>query len=98
VTYWARFLPLIVGKRAAAPEGSTVVIDIGDVHHGAIEVVDGRAKIIDEAPDVPTVALSMPSTTFAALVGGREDAPDDVAIMGDTTLGRAIVANLGFLP
>jgi hypothetical protein len=40
----------------------------------------------------------MPATTFAALVGGRTDAPDDVEIVGDEELGRRVVANLGFLP
>jgi hypothetical protein len=40
----------------------------------------------------------MPATTFAALAGGRSDAPDDVVIEGDEALGRAVVAQLGFLP
>ncbi len=98
VTYFARFLPLVVGKRAAAPDGSTVVFDIGAVHHCAVEVVAGRARFTDADPAPPTVALSMPVSTFAALVGGRSDAPDDVVVQGDVALGRAIVAQLGFMP
>jgi uncharacterized protein (TIGR03083 family) len=98
VEYLANFLPLIVGKRAKAPDGATVVIEVGDVHRSAIEVVDGRATVIEREPESPTVALSIPPSTFAALVGGRSDAPDDSVINGDETLGRTIVAQLGFLP
>jgi hypothetical protein len=40
----------------------------------------------------------MPVTTFAALVGGRADAPDDVEIHGDQALGRSIVDALTLMP
>ena len=36
--------------------------------------------------------------TFAALVGGRSDVPDDVRIDGDQELGTQIVDVLGFMP
>jgi hypothetical protein len=42
--------------------------------------------------------LTIPPSTFAALVGGRSDLPDDVMISGDETLGKAILDQLGFLP
>jgi len=98
VGYWVQFLPLIVGKRAAAPEGATVVIDVVGVRRVAIEVVDGRARFTDDQPASPTVALRVSPGTFGALVGGRADAPDDVEISGDDELGRRIVGALGFLP
>lgn len=98
VAYWARFLPYVVGKRAGAPDGTTVVVQVGDRHRSAIEVQDGRARSVDGLEGEPTVTLAMPAPTFAALVGGRTDAPDDVAITGDEDLGRRIVAHLGFLP
>jgi len=98
VVYFCRFLPLVVGKRAGAPEGSTVVINVAGVHEVAITVTGGRAKLVDDAPTSPTVRLSMPPTTFAALVGGRTDVPDDVVVSGDTALGDAVLAALGFLP
>jgi uncharacterized protein (TIGR03083 family) len=97
VRYLARFLPVIVGKRAAAPEGATVVVDVSGADRVALRVTGGRAAIVDEDGD-PTVTLTMPATTFAALAGGRSDAPDDVVIEGDEALGRAVVAQLGFLP
>lgn len=98
VSYFCRFLPFVVGKRAGAPDGSSVVIEIGDLRREVIEVVDGRARKRDGEPASPTVTLSMPVATFAALVGGRSDAPDDVTIAGDRALGDGIVGALGFMP
>lgn len=97
VAYWSQFLPYLVGKRAAAPDGARVVIEVGG-RSLAVEVVDGRARAAERIDGEPDVRLSMPATTFGALVGGRDDAPDDVVISGDEELGRRIVANLGFLP
>jgi MDMPI C-terminal domain len=91
-------LPLLIGKRAGAPEGSSVKLQIGDVYRAVIEVVDGRARVASTEPAAPTVTLTMPATTFAALVGGRTDAPHDVEISGDVALGDAVVAHLGFMP
>jgi uncharacterized protein (TIGR03083 family) len=98
VSYFCRFLPFVVGKRAGAPDGSSVVVEVGDLRREVIEVVDGRARTSDGEPATPTVTLSMPVATFAALVGGRSDAPDDVTITGDEALGRAVVDALGFMP
>jgi uncharacterized protein (TIGR03083 family) len=97
VAYWSQYLPYVVGKRAGAPDGAMVVLELGD-QRTAVEVVDGRARVAATLDREPTVRLSMPATTFAALVGGRTDAPDDVAIAGDEELGRRIVASLAFLP
>jgi uncharacterized protein (TIGR03083 family) len=98
VGYLAAFLPIIVGKRAGAPEGATVAFNVGGCYESVIEVVDGRAKIVERDSEGVTVALTIPPATFAALVGARSDAPDDVVISGDDALGRAIIDQLGFLP
>lgn len=98
VGYFARFLPLVVGKRAAAPEGTSVAFEIGDVHHTVVEVVDGRGRVATPDPAEPTVTLAMSASTFGALVGGRSDAPDDVVVTGDEALGRAVLAHLAFMP
>ena len=98
VEYFARFLPIVVAKRAAAPDGSTVVLQIGARHRSAVAVEGGKGRLRDDVPPEPTVRLTMPATTFAALVGGRSDAPDDVVIEGDAELGARVVACLGFMP
>jgi uncharacterized protein (TIGR03083 family) len=98
VAYFAQFLPIVVAKRAGAPDGSVVAFEVGNVWRGVIEVADGRARVLDAEPSSTTVRLRMPVTTFAALVGGRDDAPDDVVIEGDEQLGRRVVGALGFMP
>ena len=98
VDYWSRSLPYVVAKRAGAPDGTTVVFEVGRRRRFAVEVVSGRGRLAGVVPDTPTVRLAMSTTTFAALVGGRSDAPDDVTVTGDEVLGGRIVASLGFLP
>ena len=98
VGYFTRFLPLVVGKRAGAPEGASVVVTIGGAPPLRIAVTGGRAGVVDDLPGVPTVELTMPAPTFAALVGGRSDVPDDVVVSGDAALGAAVIAALGFMP
>jgi uncharacterized protein (TIGR03083 family) len=97
VEHFAQFLPLIVGKRAGAPDGSTVVFAVGR-HRYEIAVDGGRAQMVAASPDAPSVELVMPPTTFVALVGGRTDAPDDVELRGDAALGRTVLDQLGFMP
>lgn len=97
VAYWARFLPFVVGKKAHAPDGASVLFAV-DHHRIGVRVADGRAHPADLADEEPTVTLTMSAPTFAAHVGGRSDAPGDITITGDAPLGRIIVANLGFMP
>lgn len=97
VSYWSRFLPYVVGKKVHAPEGATVEFEI-DRHRIGVEVAGGRARPVELAGGEPAVRIAMSAPTFAAHVGGRTDAPDDVTVAGDEALGRAVVANLAFLP
>lgn len=96
VGYWSQFLPFVVGKKAGAPDGASVRFQVGEQRVDV--VVDGRAKLVAALDGDPTTTIAMPATTFAAHVGGRTDAPDDVAITGDAELGRRVVDNLGFMP
>lgn len=99
IGYFCGFLPYVVGKLAAAPDGTTTVVLVGDLPPVAVEMTEGRGRLAASVPDEPTVLLRTDVSNFAALVGGRSDArPDDVDITGDTALGRRIVASLGFMP
>ena len=88
----------MVGKRAGAPDGARVVVEIAGHDPIAIEVVDRRARRTDTIPPDPDVTVRTDVATFAALVNGRVDASDagldDIEIIGDQVLGRAIVDNL----
>jgi uncharacterized protein (TIGR03083 family) len=96
VRYWSQFLPFVVGKKAGAPDGASVRFEVGE--HRIDVAVDGRAKVVDAIDGDPTATIAMAATTFAAHVGGRDDAPDDITISGDAELGRRVVENLGFMP
>ncbi|MCC5953674.1 MAG: maleylpyruvate isomerase family mycothiol-dependent enzyme [Acidimicrobiia bacterium] len=94
----------VVGKKAAAPQGSTVVFDIqgpvGD--RFTIEVADRASEAADEPAD-PTVVLEMSLSAFAALGGGRWDrdaalASGEVAISGDEDLASAVLDAMAFTP
>jgi uncharacterized protein (TIGR03083 family) len=95
--YFTRFLPYVVGKRAAAPEGSKVVFRIGDRDPIAIEVAGSRARPAADTQDA-AVTLTIPVATFAALVGGRSDVPADVDVTGDGRLGQKVLDSMNFMP
>ena len=97
VDHFTRFLPYLVGKRAAAPEGSKVVFAIDGRDPVAVEVSGGRARPAASLDD-PTVTLAIPVASIAALVGGRSDVPDDVSVTGDRQLGRHVLAAMALLP
>ncbi len=97
VAYFSRFLPYLVGKRAAAPDGAKVVFRIGARPPVAVEVAGGRGRLAADPGDA-TVDLAVPVVTFAALVGGRADVPADTVISGDQRLGRRVRESMAFLP
>jgi len=98
-----RALGYVVGKKAGAPDGSSVVFEItGEAPRTVPVVVDGRAEVVGEVPPAPTVTLTLDQQAFVALCGGRED-PEDVlgagrvSIDGDGALGDDVVRNMAFM-
>jgi uncharacterized protein (TIGR03083 family) len=97
-------LGYVVGKKAGAPDGSSVVFELdGAPIKTFTVVVDGRAKVVDEVPDVPTCRIRVPFESFVALGGGRWDADEAVAaggieIEGDQQLARRILESMAFTP
>lgn len=90
-------LGYVVGKRAGAPDGSSVTFDLGlrRVH----VVVDGRAAVVPALPGggQATVTLRMPALRFSRLAGGRSPDTAGVEIEGDRALGEQVLANLAFM-
>lgn len=73
---FAAALPYIVGKRANAAPGTTVVVDItGPVPAVyAVEVTEsGRGVALESPPDHPTVRLTLDTESFTVLGAGRRD-------------------------
>ncbi len=91
----------IVGKRAAVPDGSSVLVEL----HGPIEaqlaaVVDGRARVVDDL-NHPDAIVRTDFLTFMLIACGRIDpethlSNDDVQLQGNKELAAQLVRNLRF--
>jgi uncharacterized protein (TIGR03083 family) len=93
----ARALGYLVGKRAAAPEGSVVRIELtGPVTRCLSVAVTDRARLVEEEPTAPTAVLRMPSSLYMRLGGGRTRDHDGVELSGDLPLARRVLDNLAF--
>jgi uncharacterized protein (TIGR03083 family) len=97
-------MPYVVGKKAGAPDGSTVVFSLTGplARTVAIGVEDGRARLLDAAPGLPTTVLRLDAEVFERLACGRI-APSTVlvegavAIDGDVELGGRVVEQLNYM-
>lgn len=91
-------LGYIVGKRASAPEGSTLTLRLTGAAGRTVSVaVEGRARLIENHPAEPTVALTMPAGVFARLYGGRvapSGVTNDIQIDGDGELAQRVLSEL----
>ena len=100
-----RAMPFVAARRAQAPDGATVVIEISGAAGRLISigVEGGRGRELEQAPDAPTVRISLDDETFGCLGCGRWN-PDDilqsgkVSIEGDTALGESIVRQMNIMP
>ena len=95
-----RTVPLVVGKRAATPEGGAVVLDItGEVsRHLVCEVNGGRAAVVEAATHEPLATIRLDTEAFVVLANGRRNAKaiaERIELGGDRSLGQRVVANLG---
>jgi len=90
----------IVGKRGRAPDGSSVRINLtGPIDRQLNVVVDGRARLAGSLYGEPTATLTLSSSLFLRLVGGREDpqaALGRIGLGGDAALGRQVATNLAY--
>ena len=92
-------LGYVVGKRAKVPDGSSVTFDLtGPVRRQIHVVVEGRARVVDSLPGPAKTTLSMTSSLFVRLCGGRTDTEARaVRFTGDTALGQQVASSLHFV-
>jgi hypothetical protein len=107
-----RFKPAmgyVVGKKAGAPDGSTLVLRATGPTAlvWTVAVEGGRARLVAEseadAPTNPTTTIELPFASLVALGGGRwtpgeARAAGGVTVTGDTELAHRVLANLAFTP
>ncbi len=98
-----RNMGFVVGKKAGAPDGSTVVFAVDGDADGprGVAVADGRAQPSAPAHD-PTVTVSTDVDTYNALCCGRTDpagalASGLVAVDGHRELGERVVLSLPYV-
>lgn len=97
-----RTIPIVVGKRAATPEGGAVMIDIiGEVARQVVcEVNGGRAAIVERSGQEPLAVVVLDSDAFIILATGRQTATmigERIHLSGDEVLGQRIVDNLNMM-
>jgi uncharacterized protein (TIGR03083 family) len=100
VAAFGRALPMVVGKRVAPPEGTTVRVDVPEAEQSWTVAVgdDGRATR-SETTDSPTVRITLSAEDFVVLAGGRRPLEATTPkIEGDADLGRAVLASLAVTP
>ncbi|HET6874639.1 MAG TPA: maleylpyruvate isomerase family mycothiol-dependent enzyme [Acidimicrobiales bacterium] len=93
-----RALGFVVGKKAGAPQGSSVRFELTAPVARRVDVdVAERARVVDALAGEPAVTLRMASGAFTRLACGRV-APGavEVSMDGDAELGRRVVDNLAF--
>jgi uncharacterized protein (TIGR03083 family) len=96
-------MPFVVGKKVGPPDGTTVLFELGAPLAGRYAVgVEGRARLLDEEPAVPTTRIITDGETFARVACGRVEpaaalGDGRVDVAGDDELGRRVVDSLNFL-
>lgn len=96
--YLLESLPLVVGKRVAPPAGTSVLVKVAGSPPYAVSVgEDGRAHVLPEPPEEPTVTLSFSREDFIVATGGRRE-PADATVEGDEDLAAQVLANLAITP
>jgi uncharacterized protein (TIGR03083 family) len=99
-----RAMPMIVGKKAEAAEGSTVRFDITGPTAGTLDIVvtEGRAKPVEDPLESPGVTVTAGFLPYTRVCAGRREPQvavkaGDLGSSGDSDLGEAIIRSLPFM-
>jgi uncharacterized protein (TIGR03083 family) len=99
-----RTLPIVIGKRAATPEGAAVAFAIipgadgGVERHLVYEVREGRAAAVEAPTNSPVAAIALDTEAFVVLATGRRTADTVTAqVSGDAELAGRILGQLNMM-
>ena len=96
-----RALGYIVGKKAGLPRGTTVTVNLtGPVRRTIHVVVGDRAEVVPSLDGPPTATISLSSSLFMRLIGGRADQLSSrlgtIDFDGDLALAVKVATNFTF--
>ena len=84
--------------RLGLPDGTSLVFDLDGVRR-PIVFVEGKGRVVDDAPPAPTVTLTMPLETFVALGCGRSDADrSTVSVDGEQSVADDVLGRMSVTP
>ncbi|UGT60172.1 maleylpyruvate isomerase family mycothiol-dependent enzyme [Nocardia asteroides] len=93
-------IPRVLVKRGQAPDGARIEIELSGALARTLRVaVTGRAGFVDALDGPPDAAIALDSGLFTRLGGGRTPATaheGEIALRGDTELGKRLVRSLAF--
>ncbi|HYI60362.1 MAG TPA: maleylpyruvate isomerase family mycothiol-dependent enzyme [Acidimicrobiales bacterium] len=95
----ASALGYAVGKKAGAPDGTSVTFALTDLGRDLHVAVDGRARVVEALDGPATVTLRLGVHAFSRLAGGRatlDELDDPVEVEGDTALGHQVLTRLAY--
>jgi uncharacterized protein (TIGR03083 family) len=101
-TVFARSLPFVIGKKAAAAPGTTVVVEVTGSQPRTLSAhvgEDGRGAPLAEPPAEPTTAITLDFEDWTLLCGGRRGTDHvQATVAGDAALGRTILERMAVTP
>jgi uncharacterized protein (TIGR03083 family) len=95
-------LPMVVGKRAACPEGAAVAIELtGPIERRYVcEVTNGRAALVKVTTAAPKAAIAMDTESYLLLAAGRRT-PSELAaritVAGHTGLADRVLGGMNVM-
>lgn len=95
-----RTIPIVVGKRAATPEGGAVAIDIlgGVERHLVCEVTNGRAALVVAASSPPLATIGLSTESFIVLASGRQTSDRvGATVAGDQELAQRVLSRFNMM-
>ncbi len=95
-----RTVPIVVGKRAATPEGKAVAINItGGVERKLVcEVQNGRAALVSEPSAPPLATIGLTTEEFIVLAAGRQTSDRvNATVTGDQELAQRVLSKFNMM-
>jgi hypothetical protein len=100
VDYLVESLAMVLAKRAGAPAGTTLVVEVEDSEPAVFGIGDdGKGGRLAVVPDRPTARICLSREAFVVLAGGRR-AAEQVAydVSGDVDLAARVLATMAVTP